>query len=151
MKFKLLLEYTKLSHQPTDPNEYEDEVVRGDNIFTHEITPDDLYKNAFRLYLNANGVSRKDLQIFMDFLKQNQGNPNAKIKIYRGQPSDTLENCSWVTPFKSYAMYYAYDGAYSSPNSKVYEYTVKISDISCDLNSLAEWGYFGKTIKGKEV
>ena len=118
---------------------------------THDITPDDLYKNSFRLYLDASGVSRKDLQTFMDFLKQNQGNPNAKIKIYRGQPSDTLENCSWVTPFKSYAMYYAYDGAYSSPNSKVYEYTVKISDISCDLNSLAEWGYFGKAIKGKEV
>lgn len=150
MKFKQLLEYEKLSHQPIDPNVYPDEVGRGDNIFM--FAPKDLYKNAYNIYLNADSVSRSELKNFMDFLLKNQGKSDTKIKIYRGQPSDILEYGMWITPFKSYAMYYAYDGAYSdNPDSKVYEYTVTLHEISCDLNSLAEWGYFGKSIKGKEI
>lgn len=154
MKFKYLLEYEykgKISHQPRDPNEYPDEVPRGDNILSSDMAPPDLYQNAYAYYLNADGVSKVECKKFMDFLKKNQDNPKAKLKIYRGQPSDTLHYGMWVTPFKEYAMYYGYNGAYTSDGSKVYEYTVNLHDISCDLDSLAEWGYFGKTIVGKEV
>ena len=151
MKLKNILEYEysgKLSHQPSDPDEYD--IPRGDNILTHDMSPPDLYKNS-RNYLFADNVSKDELRKFMDFIKLNQGNPNAKIKIYRGQPSDALHSGMWVTPFKSYATSYAYGNEYSGKGSKVYEFTVKLHDISCDLDSLAEWGYFGKTVVGKEL
>lgn len=151
MKFKELLEDWRGFHQPINPDKYPDEVSRGDNIFTLGIAPFDLYQHAYDYYLNVPSVSKIECNKFMDFLKKNQGNPNAKIKIYRGQPSEILEYNSWVTPFKSYAMEYAYGNAYDGGNSKVYEYIVNLHDISCDLDSIAEWGYFGKNIKGKEI
>ena len=154
MKFKLILEKEyegKLGHQPMNPDKYPDEVSRGDNIFTLGIAPSYLYTHAYEYYLNSSSVSRSDCRKFMDFLKKNQGNPNATLTIYRGQPSEELDYGMWITPFKSYAMEYGYDGPYAGENCKVFKYTVKLHDISCDLDSLAEWGYFGKPIKGVEV
>lgn len=154
MKFKFLLEKEykgKLGHQPPSPDDYPDEIARGHNIFDLGTTPRDYYEKAFEYYLNTDLVSRQDCRKFMDFLKDNYNKPNAKVTVYRGQPSDELDYGMWITPFKSYAMAYAYDGPYAGEGSKVFEYKVRLYDISCDLNSLAEWGYFGKPIKGKEV
>lgn len=154
MKFKYLLEKDylgKLGHQPLNPDQFPDEVSRGDNIFSLGMAPDDLYQHAFEYYLNSDLVSKAECRKFMDFLKKNQDKPNAKLTVYRGQPDDELDYGMWITPFKSYAMAYAYDGAYAGEGSKVFKYTVRLHDISCDLDSLAEWGYFGKPLKGTEI
>ena len=155
MKFKLILEKDykgKLGHQPPSPDEYPDEIARGEYIFDPSFgAPDDLFQHAYEYYLNTDLVSKADCRVFMNFLKKNQNKPNAKLTIYRGQPDSELDYGMWVTPFKSYAMAYAYDGAYAGEGSKVFQYEVKLHDLSCDFNSLAEWGYFGKPLKGKEV
>ena len=150
MKFRdYLLEDYQLQHRPSEPD---DDTPSLDKIENHEISPNDLFKHP-EYYLNVSGVTPSDLKKFMDLVKKAQGKPDAKFKIYRGSPSGgKLNYGDWVTPFKSYAMIYAYDNAYSdNSESKVYEYTVKASELTCDLNSLAEWGYFGKAIMGKEA
>ena len=150
MWFSELFEEWRGFHQPINLDKYPDEVCRGDNIFSHEVVPDDLFEHC-QNYLNTRDVSLMQLKSFMNFLIENQGNPDAILTVYRGQPSKILEYCSWVTPFESYAMNYAYDGSHTSKNSKVYKFKVRLHDISCDLDSLAEWGYFGKKVTGVEV
>lgn len=151
MKFRefLLKEEYQIQHRPSEPD---DETPSLDKIEGSEIAPDDLFRHP-EYYLNASEVTTSELKKFIDLVKKAQGKPDTKIKIYRGAPSGgKLNNGDWVTPFKSYALAYAYDNSYSdNAESKVYEYTVKASELTCDLNSLAEWGYFGRTIMGKET
>ena len=76
MKFKLILEKDykgKLGHQPPSPDDYPDEIARGDYIFDPSFgAPDDLFQHAYEYYLNTDLVSRADCREFMDFLKKNQ-------------------------------------------------------------------------------
>lgn len=130
-----------VSHRPCDAREFPeyraDQVVRSGLIPKDALIHPEMYYSDVRLY---------DGKHVAEILNQIQGNPNMLVRIYRGAPSDGILNTGdWVSLSKKYAEQYAENGAYSdNPNSRVYGYLVKASDLSYDGDSIYEFGYWGE-------
>ena len=131
-----------LSHRPTDAREYPE--FRADRILSGGAFPADILARGYcyfpDFHLDAIPITR--------LLVSLQNDPDKPVRIYRGAPSDgALNTGDWVTLSRRYAEMYAGDGVYSdNPDSKVYEYVVKASDLSFDGDSIYEFGYWGPKI-----
>ncbi len=76
-------------------------------------------------------------------LKEVQGNPDAKITIYRGAPAPELNYGDWVSLSKGFVAR-RYARPYSeNPRNRLYSFTARASEISFGGKSLFENGYFG--------
>lgn len=70
--------------------------------------------------------------------------PDSYITIYRGSPRGVLNDGDWVSLTRDYADVYSGDGPYSdNPNSKTYEYRVRVREIVWQGDDIREFGYFG--------
>lgn len=139
-----------LEHRPGNPLEYPDEVATVDKILNGEFLPDDMLDHP-EWYFADYGDYGGEKQL-INTLKKAQNNPDMEVTIYRGAPSGgDLNQGDWVTLSPNYAKAYAAGGMYSdNPNSKVYSYKVKVKDLSFDGDSIYEFGYWGKKLKGKK-
>lgn len=136
----------QLQHRPGNPLKYPDEVATADKILSHGTFPDDVLSNHQWYADGYDSSTYKSVQI----LKSLQGKPNKTVTVYRGAPKGELNQGDWVTLDKSYAKQYAGNGGYSdNPNSKVYSYKVKASELSWDGDSFMEFGYWGNNKKAK--
>ena len=91
------------------------------------------------------GAVYNDIIEFMNYIKQNQGNPDATITIYRAGPKNELNGGDWVTPSYHYALGHSKHHEDPALDDPVHSFEVKLSDILWDGNSLEEWGYFPKS------
>lgn len=134
----------RLQHRPGNPLKYPDEVATADKISSGEFFPKDFLVNT-RDYLTLdNHGGRESLQV----LRSIQGKPNATVTVYRGSPVGELNKGDWVTLSRTYAEQYASGGGYSdNPNSRVYSYKVKASELSFDGDDISEFGYWGESKK----
>lgn len=137
-----------ISHQPTSPIEYPDEVATADKITDEQFFPSDILDRPEKYFRDYYDYS--DSRETVSKLKAIQGNPDALITIYRGAPSGgVLHTGNWVTPSYEYAKGYAGDGMNSgSKDAQVYCYKVKAKDLSFDGDSIFEFGYWGPVLKG---
>lgn len=136
-----------LNHRPGNPIKYPDEVSTVDNIVSKGLFPDDVLSHP-EYY--ADGYTQ-EAQESIRILRSLQGRPDAEVTVYRGAPSSTLNTGDWVTLSKEYASIYAAGGDYAdNPNSRVYSYKVKASELSWDGDSFNEFGYWGKQLNNKK-
>lgn len=140
----------RLAHRPGSPIEFPDEVATADKISSGDMFPSDFLDHVDwyvpLTYPGGDAAERETIKILNDI----QGKPDAVVTIYRGAPKGELNQGDWVTLSKQYAEIYAGDGAYSdNPNSKVYAYKAKASELSFDGDSILEFGYWGKRQKSK--
>lgn len=137
----------RITHRPSNPLEYPDEVATVDKIGDGNHFPKDILDNPDIYFPDYNNFG--DGRRITSILKQAQNNPDMEVTIYRGAPSGgTLHTGDWVSLSKKYAEDYAHGGNYSdNENSKVYEYKVKVRDLSFDGDSFYEFGYWGKKLK----
>ena len=136
-----------ITHQPTSPIDYPDEVATADKLTDGEFFPTDILDHPEKYFIDFNKYS--DNRKMIANLKAVQGKPNAIITIYRGAPSGgVLHTGNWVTPSYEYAKDYAGDGVNSgSKDAQIYTYKVKAKDLSFDGDSIFEFGYWGPTLK----
>ena len=139
MKLYVKSEDYFISHRPSDPRQYPDEVATIDKIETMDIFPDDVLDNC-RFYADG---STSDGKRSAAIMKRLQGKPNAEVTIYRGSPKPELNTGDWVTLLRYYAENYAEGGGYGSNGAKVHSYKVKAKDLSWDGDSFLEFGYWG--------
>ena len=124
-------------------------------------TPSDLLTSPhyYNYASDRNSPIWKENMEAMEHLKNIQGNPDAKITIYRASPEDAdLNSGDWVTLSKSYAERHKEGAEYSvkvrnkglseknksKEKFKVHEYRVRADEVIWDGNDIAEWGYFPK-------
>ena len=130
-----------LQHRPGNPLEDPEGVATADRITSGEFFPEDMLNHPDWYFSMEDDGAWETVRI----LKRLQGNPDAVVTVYRGAPSGELNTGDWVTLSKSYASIYAGDGAYSdNPNSKVYSFQAKASELSFDGDDISEFGYWGK-------
>lgn len=136
----------RLDHRPGNPLEDPEGVATADKVGSGEFFPDDFLKHP-EWYFSLDEIGARES---LDVLRSIQGRPNADVTVYRGAPVGELNQGDWVSLSKTYANEYAGDSAYSdNPNSKVYSYKVKASELSFDGDDLSEFGYWGKRQKAK--
>ena len=136
-----------LQHRPGDPRGEDAYVPSIDRILASDVFPDDFLQHPeYYLPDTRSADGRETIRI----LKSVQGNPDAKVTVYRGTPGNSLNTGDWVTLSRGYAEIYAGDGAYSdNPNSKVISFEVRAGDLSFDGDSLFEFGYWGVRLHGR--
>ena len=76
-------------------------------------------------------ISNEKLKDFNN-LKKLHSNPNGEVKIYRASPINELNEGDWVTTNKTYA-----NNIKQQNGGKVYEYTVKVSDLNLPKDILS--------------
>lgn len=137
----------RLTHRPGNPLKYPDEVATVDKITNGNYFPKDILQRPDEYLPDFEDF--KDARKVLNILKQAQGNPNMQVTIYRGAPSGgKLHKGDWVTFSKDYAEQYAGGGKYSdNVKSQVYEYKVRVGDLSFDGDSFWEYGYWGNSMK----
>ena len=119
-----------LSHRPMN--------VDGGAALLHEaekVFGVDLWgPNALRFF--GSGSNDKVEKEVIRMMKQARGNPNAKVKIYRGVPDgvNTINAGDWVSLHPEYAKEYG----------RVISMEVPASHVTSWPDSLAEFGYYPK-------
>lgn len=122
--------------------EYPDEVATADKITTGDYFPSDFLDHP-DWYLNMD--DERGAWETVRILRSVQGKPDAEVTVYRGAPKGELNQGDWVTLSKSYAELYAGDSAYSdNPDSKVYSFKAKASELPFDGDDISEFGCWGK-------
>lgn len=139
----------QMQHRPGNPLEYPEEIATLDKILSGDYFPDDILKSANKYFSDYNDYDNTKEMI--DIMLRAQNNPDMIVTIYRGAPSEGILNTGdWVTLNRDYALAFAGDGIYSdNPDSKVYEYKVKASELSFDGDSIYEFGYWGKMLEAE--
>lgn len=135
-----------ICHRPGNPLDYPDEVATVDKILSGDYFPKDILDKPACYFTDYKNDS--ETKKMLRDLKLSQKNPNKKLTIYRGAPSNgELNTGDWVTLSRTYAEKYAGNGEYSdSKDSKVYSYEVEAKDLSFDGDSIYEYGYWGTKI-----
>ena len=131
----------RLQHRPGNPLESPGEVATADRIASGEFFPEDMLDHPEWYFSMDDDGAWETVRT----LKAIQGSPDAEVTVYRGAPKGELNQGDWVTLSKSYAEIYAGDGMYSdNPDSKVYSFKAKASELSFDGDDISEFGYWGK-------
>lgn len=137
-------------HRPTDSREYPE--YRADQVISSGLIPKDAVLHPDKYYPDIAEYNGKRAA---EVLGKIQGHPDALVRVFRGAPSNGVLNTGdWVTFSKEYAALYAGNGPHSdNPDSAIFSYLVKASDLSFDGDSIYEYGYWGeaKGISGKEL
>lgn len=137
-----------ISHRPGNPLEYPDEVATVDKIMSGDYFPKDLLDHPDWYFADYGEYG--DEKRLISLLKKAQKNPEMEVTIYRGAPSGDLNQGDWVTLSEAYAKDYAVGGRHvDNPSSKVHSFKAKVKDLSFDGDSIYEFGYWGKGVKGK--
>jgi len=77
---------------------------------------------------------------FVKLLKENQGNPDKIVTIYRYSPENELNPGDWITPSYSYATQHGLIMG-DDYEENVWMHKVKLKDIRWAGDALEEWGY----------
>ena len=140
---------------PSRPGGYTDEERRAsletdspdlsleDISLGYTMQPDDIFDHPER-YMQSDSTSKEAARAIKATLNAlNNGNKDAKIKVFRAVPLSVkegrLRNGDWVTPSRAYADMHGnhrLDGKY-----RVIEEEVPAKDLWWDGNDVREWGY----------
>ena len=135
-----------LQHRPGDPRGEDAYVPSIDRILESDLFPDDFLQHPDWYLTDAR---EPGAAATINTLKAVQGNPDAIVTVYRGTPGNSLNTGDWVALSREYAEIYAGDGPYSdNPNSKVLSFDVRAGDLSFDGDSIFEFGYWGRRLRG---
>lgn len=97
-------------------------------------------KNFERYYGTGNKIADKESIAAM---KKMEGNPNAKVKIYRAIPKDIdadINEGDWITLSYNYAK--EHGEAHLEDSYKILEKEVTAKDVYTNGDSINEWGYY---------
>ena len=122
-----------MSHRPSKSGITADDVT---NQGVDSPMPKDMLTKPNKYF----DTTQKSVQESISALQKVQGNPNAKLKVYRATSGDKINDGDWVTLSKSYAKehnQHSLDG-----KGKIVEMTVSVKDIQFAGDDINEWGYF---------
>lgn len=140
----------RISHRPGNPLEYPDEVATVDKITSGNFFPKDILEHPDWYLPDFGDFGISEAKQLLALLKKAQKNPDMEVTVYRGAPSNDLNQGDWVTLSKEYAKEYAVGGRhFDNPNARVSSFKVKIKELSFDGDSFYEFGYWGKNKRGK--
>lgn len=131
-----------IRHQPNDDGPPYHDLIGEDYGFG---MPPDVLTNP-RPYTGF----RQHLQSFWPALLAAQGNPSARVTIYRALPSGhtTFDTGNWVTPSVEYARKHLESNV---EGGHVVAATVPAHTVRFAGDDLMEWGYWGPPVEGRVV
>lgn len=120
--------------------------VSGDSF-----VPDDFYEHM-------NWYGGGDTQPYIESeqaLRKIQGDPNAKITVYRATVGDKLNPSDWVTLSPTYAKMHLDNALRNQPGAKIIKETVRARDLRWPGDDINEFGYYpitnGDIARGKAL